>query len=89
MTVKEGKMDEVIKLLKKIVPNIRDSEEGCKAYIPYTIKGAKNKNKIIFYEKYINEDALKLHSVSLPKYFKEVIPLLEGGTDIKTCIEII
>ena len=86
--VKEGKMDEVIKLLKEIVPKIRESESGCKAYIPHTIVGDKNKDNIIFYEKYENKAALNIHTALLPENFKKILPLLEGGMDVKTCIEI-
>ncbi|NVM55506.1 MAG: antibiotic biosynthesis monooxygenase [Candidatus Helarchaeota archaeon] len=89
LKVKDGKMEEAIEVLKEIVPKVRESETGCKAYIPHTVKGAKNKNSIIFYEKYEDKAALNLHSASLPDNFKKLIPLLEGGMDIKTCSEII
>ncbi len=82
-------MEEAIKLLKEIVPKVRNTEEGNKAYIPHTVKGTKNKNTIIFYEKYIDKDALNLHSAALPELFKPMFPLLDGGMDVKTCEEII
>lgn len=82
-------MDEAIELLKEIVPKVRESESGCIAYIPHTIKGAKNKNTIIFYEKYEDKTALNVHSANLPKNFEKLFPLIDGKMDIKTCTEII
>lgn len=87
--IKEGKMDEAIQYLKEIVPKVRETESGCLAYIPHTVKGAKNKNTIVFYEKYTDQDALNTHSGNLPKNFEKIFPLLEGKMDIKTCTEII
>jgi quinol monooxygenase YgiN len=89
LKVKEGKMEEVIDKLKEIAPQVKESEAGCLEYIPHTVKGRKNKNTIIFYEKYADKNALNEHSGNLPKYFKDIFPLLEGGIDINTCEEII
>jgi quinol monooxygenase YgiN len=89
LTIKEGKMDEAIQIIKEVAPKVKSSESGCKAYIPHTVKGRKNKQKIIFYEKYEDKAALNQHSANLPKYFEKLFPLLEGGLDIKTCEEII
>ena len=87
--IKEGKMEEAITELKKIVPEVRKSESGCTAYIPHTVKGAKFKNTIVFYEKYKDQAALNTHSANLPKYFKNIFPLIEGAMDLKTCSEIL
>ena len=89
LSVKEGEMDKVIELLKEIAPKVKESEPGCKEYFAHTVKGRKNKNTIIFYEKYEDKNALNTHSANLPKYFEKIFPLLEGGMDIKTCTEII
>ena len=90
MKFKEGMMDEAIEALKGSVENIRTSEPGCLAYIPHTVKGKKNKNKIIFYEKYESKEALDFHSGNLPKNMAKVFPFLEPtGTEILTCKEII
>ncbi|MHA1798002.1 MAG: putative quinol monooxygenase [Candidatus Helarchaeota archaeon] len=89
LKAKEGKMEEVIELLKEIVPQVKKTEPGCKAYIPHTVKGKKNKNTIIFYEKYEDKEALNLHSANLPKNFEKLFPLLEPGMDVKTCTEIL
>ncbi|MHA1350876.1 MAG: putative quinol monooxygenase, partial [Promethearchaeota archaeon] len=53
-TVKEGKMEEAVEVLKQIVPKIKESEPGCLIYVPHTIRGRKNKNSIVFYEKYVD-----------------------------------
>jgi quinol monooxygenase YgiN len=85
--VKEGKMEEAIKVLKEIVPKIKEAEPGCLAYIPHTIRG--EDNTIIFYEKYRDKEALKVHSGNLQKTLEKFIPLLEPGSDVKTCEEIV
>ena len=87
--VKEGKMEEVIKVLKDIVPKVKESEPGALEYIPHTVKGRKDKNTIIFYEKYKDEEALKTHMTNLTKTLADLLPLLEPGADTKTCYEII
>ncbi|MGO8991343.1 MAG: putative quinol monooxygenase [bacterium] len=85
--VKEGKMDEAINALKEIVPKIKAAEPGCLVYIPHTVRG--EDNTIIFYEKYQDKEALKVHSSNLPKTLEKFAPLLEPGTDVKTCYEIL
>jgi quinol monooxygenase YgiN len=85
--IKEGKMNEAVEILKEIVPKVRQSEPGCLAYIPHTIRG--QDNTIIYYEKYQDKEALKAHSANLPKTMEKMMPLMESGADIKTCYEII
>ena len=85
--VKEGKMDEAVKALKEIVPKIKEAEPGCLVYIPHTVRG--EDNAIIFYEKYQDQEALKVHSGNLKKSLEKFLPLLEPGMDVKTCYEII
>jgi len=87
LTVKEGKMDEAIGLLKEIAPKIKASEPGCIEYIPHTVRG--EENILIFYEKYKDKEALKIHSSNLAKSLEKLFPLLEPGMEIKTCTEII
>ncbi len=85
--VKDGKMEEAVKALKEIVPKIKEAEPGCLVYIPHTVRG--EENTIIFYEKYRDEAALKVHSSNLRKTLEKFIPLLEPGMDVKTCSEIL
>ncbi len=88
--VKNGNMEKAIEVLKEIVPKIRESESGCLEYIPHTVKGEEFKNTIIFYEKYADEEALKLHMANLGKNMEKFAPLLEPGRpELKTCFEII
>jgi len=87
LKVKEGKMEEAITVLKEIVPKVRASEPGCLEYIPHTVRG--DETTIIFYEKYADKDALKLHAANLMTNIEKLMPLLEPGMDIKTCLEII
>lgn len=87
LKVKEGKMDEAVEILKEIVPKLKEAEPGCLAYIPHTVRG--EENVILFYEKYSDKEALKLHSGNLPKTLEKLFPLLDPGMDIKTCYEIL
>ena len=80
-------MEEAVKALKEIVPKIKEAEPGCLVYIPHTVRG--EANTIIFYEKYRDEEALKVHSGNLRKTLEKFIPLLEPGMDVKTCSEIL
>lgn len=82
-------MEQAIEVLKEIVPKIKESEPGTLEYIPHTVKGPKEKNTIIFYEKYEDKDALKTHTANLGKNLAKFIPLLEPGMDTKTCFEIL
>ena len=88
-TVKEGKMEEAVEVLKLIVPKIKESEPGCLTYIPHTIRGRKNKNSIVFYEKYIDDEAMKVHTDNIAKSLADFLPLCEPGADVKTCFEIV
>ena len=85
--VKEGKMEEAIEVLKKIVPKIKESEPGTLKYISHTIK--EDPNAIVFYEKYADADAMKAHTKNLGKNMAEFGPLLEPGMDIKNLEEIL
>ena len=87
LKIKEGKTQEALDVLKEIVPKIKASEPGCLEYIPHTVRG--DEKTIIFYEKYSDKDALKLHSANLMKNMENLFPLLEPGMDVKTCYEII
>ncbi len=88
-TVKEGKMEEAVEVLKQIVPKIKESEPGCLIYTPHTIRGRKNKNSIVFYEKYVDDEAMKAHTDKIATTLADFLPLCEPGADVKTCFEII
>jgi quinol monooxygenase YgiN len=87
--VKEGKMEEAKEVLKDMVAQIKASEPGTLVYIPHTVKGRDFKNKIIFYEKYKDGDAMKTHMANLSKIGAKLTPLLVPGMDLKTCFEIV
>lgn len=89
LEVKEGKMEEAIEVLKEMVPSIKTSEPGTLEYIPHNVKGGEFKNKIIFYEKYEDNEALKTHMANLTKSAAKLTPLLVPGMDLKTCFEIV
>ena len=89
LKVKEGNMEKVIEVLKEIVPKIKAAEPGLLEYIPHTVKGRKDKNTILFYEKYQDDEALNTHTANLGKSLASLLPLLEPGVDVKTCFEIL
>lgn len=75
---KEGKENEVIEILKKMIPLSR-AEPGCKVYM--VNQSPENRRKLLLYEVYVNEDGYKAHQAT--EAFKEnilgkVIPLLES-----------
>ncbi len=85
--VKEGKMEEALKVLKEIAPQIKANEPGTLEYIPHTVKG--KDNTIIFYEKYKDGEAMKIHTSNMGKSLAKFIPLLEPGMDVQTVFEIL
>ena len=87
--VKEGMMEEAIEALKEIVPKVRESEPGCLQYVALTVKGRKNKNTIIFYENYKDDEAVTTHNKNAGTTLAKLLPLCEPGLDLKTCFEII
>lgn len=70
--IQEGKMGEAKEALRKVVPIVKESEPGTLEYIPHTVK--EDPNVIIFYEKYADEDALKVHGANLGKNMREFGP---------------
>ncbi len=87
--VKEGKIEEAKEFLKEMVAQIKASEPGTLEYIPHTVKGCDFKNKITFYEKYKDGEAMKTHMANLGKSSAKLTPLLVPGMDLKTCFEIV
>jgi len=88
--VKEGMMEQAIEVCKEVVLKVRESEPGCLQYVALTVKGIKNKNTIIFYEDYKDDDALQEHVKHIgPTLAKKLLPLCEPESDFKTCFEII
>jgi len=87
--VKEGMMEEAIEALKEIVPKVRESEPGCLQYVALTVKGRKNKDTIMFYENYKDDEAVNTHNKNVGTTLAKLLPLCEPGLDLKTCFEII
>ncbi|MFX0049597.1 MAG: putative quinol monooxygenase [Candidatus Hermodarchaeota archaeon] len=82
-------MEEAIEVLKEMVPSIKTSEPGTLEYIPHNVKGGEFKNKIIFYEKYKDNEELKTHMANLTKSAVKLTRLLVPGMNLKTCFDII
>ena len=76
--VKPGKEQEVIDILKKMIPLSR-AEPGCKVYM--VNQSPDDRGKLLLYEVYVDENGYKAHQAT--DAFKEnilgkVIPMLES-----------
>ncbi len=87
LKAKEGKEKEMEEKLMEIVPKV-EAEEGTLAYALHRAK--KDPTKFLFYEKYMDKNALGSHS-STP-YFMELFgtigPFLDGNPSIDIYEEI-
>ena len=77
-TVKEGKEQEVIDVLKKMIP-ISRGEPGCRFYS--VNQSTENPRKLLLYEQYVDKAGYEAHMATGP--FKEnilgkVVPMLES-----------
>ena len=76
--IKEGKEQEVIDVLKKMIP-ISRAEPGCKLYT--VNQSPDNPRKLLLYEQYVDKAGYEAHMATEP--FKEnilgkVVPMLES-----------
>ena len=76
--VKEGKVNDVIEILRKMIPLSR-AEPGCRLYM--VNQSPENPRKLLLYEQYVDEDGYKAHQAT--DAFKEnilgkVVPMLES-----------
>jgi len=87
LEAQSGKEQELEEILKSIIPKI-EAEEGTLAYILHRAKD--NPAQFMFYEKYIDKQALKIHGSSphFQEMFEKAAPLLAGTPDIKIFEEI-
>ena len=79
-TVKSGKMDEFLAILRRHIANTKAKEPGCVQFdilIPH-----QGKDFVYLYEVYADEDAFRLHNASdhLMKYKVETDALLSERT---------
>ena len=77
-TVKEGKEQEVIDVLKKMI-SISRAEPGCRFYA--VNQSTENPRKLLLYEQYVDKAGYEAHMATEP--FKEnilgkVVPMLES-----------
>ncbi len=71
--IKEGKMEEAFEISRELVDHVKDSDPGLLNMFAYTVKGRKNKNKLVFVENYVDGDALNrltANAQDLPNYRK-------------------
>lgn len=87
LEAQSGKEQELEETLKSIIPKI-EAEDGTLTYILHRAKD--NPAQFMFYEKYTDKQALKIHSSSphFQKMFEKAAPLLAGAPDIKIFEEI-
>jgi len=88
--VKEGKMPEAIEVLKEMALIVKNSIPGLLEYNVYTVRGPKNKNKLIFYEKFEGEAVSTRIDPSIMELFKKLNQYLEPKSqDMNICVEIV
>ncbi len=84
----EGKEEEMAKVLSDMVPKVQE-EEGTLVYTLH--RDVNDPSKFMFYEKYKDSDALKVHSTT--PYFKELFNtlkhLLAGEPEISMYSEVV
>jgi len=71
--IKEGKMEEALEISRELVEQVKDSDPGLLDMFAYTLKGRKNKKKIVFVENYVDGEALNrltADAQDLPNYRK-------------------
>nr|MDO8114695.1 antibiotic biosynthesis monooxygenase [Candidatus Sigynarchaeota archaeon] len=86
LKIKEGKLNEALKLLKDFGAWITKNEPGTLQYSVHTVKG-KEKNTIVVYERYKDTDAFSIHNKHLNERAGGLMALLDGNLDIKTLID--
>nr|MDO8085439.1 antibiotic biosynthesis monooxygenase [Candidatus Sigynarchaeum springense] len=86
LKIKEGKLEEAIKLLKDFAAWVAQNEPGTLQYAIHTVKG-KEQNTIVVYERYKDKEAFSMHGKHLAERAGGFLALLEGGIDIKTLID--
>jgi len=78
---KAGMEQDVENAIKAIIPKV-EVEEGTLAYTLH--RGKKEPGKFLFYEKYINKEALALHASTLhfKELFQKITPMLDGAMTV-------
>ncbi len=88
MKLKEGNVDEAIKLFEAVVPKVRE-EEGTLAY--GICRDKANPNVLVVIERYRDMEAIQAHSSSA--HFKEfsraIGPILDGKPEISVLEEVV
>jgi len=85
--VKEGKADELVQLLKDILPSVK-KEEGT---LYYTVnRDRTDPNLVVVIEKYKDDEAFQAHSTTpyLAELFGKAQPLVEGDMELSMMDEI-
>jgi len=85
--VKEGKADELVQLLKDILPSVK-KEEGT---LYYTVnRDRTDPNVVVVIEKYKDDAAFQAHSTTpyLAELFGKAQPLVEGDMELTMLDEI-
>lgn len=85
--VKEGKADELVQLLKGILPSVK-KEQGT---LYYTVnRDRSNPNLVVVVEKYKDDAAFQAHSSTpyLAELFGKAQPLVEGDMELMMMDEI-
>jgi quinol monooxygenase YgiN len=75
LTIKAGKEKEFETLMKGIVPKVRQ-EPGNKAYT--MCRSKENPRVFMFFEEYVDQEALKAHGQHLKELGADIVPYFDG-----------
>ena len=78
--VKEDKVEEAKALFAKLAKDVSANEPGTLAYIPH--QRADEPTTFLFYEKYADGEAFKIHGANLAKVGKEFAGVMAGPPEI-------
>lgn len=87
--VRDGMMEEALKLAKELVLQVRETESGTLQFTAYTSKKEGDENKIFWYETYESEEALKLHRSNLAPFGPRFGPVFDMSQNTITRCELI
>ncbi|MHA2030479.1 MAG: putative quinol monooxygenase [Candidatus Kariarchaeaceae archaeon] len=78
--VKAGMMEKAQEFIKEMIPEMLNNEPGTLEYKAYTVGGDGNESKIVFYEKYEDEEAYKTNHENMSKRMSDMSSVLDFST---------
>ncbi|QKX64010.1 uncharacterized protein TRUGW13939_11183 [Talaromyces rugulosus] len=85
ITVKDGKLEQVLEALKTLASTVHQTEPDVLRYFAFQTKNSEGQDQLVMIEKYSNAEAHKAHSATshFKSFVGQVQDLLAGPLDIK------